>query len=331
MKQIKIYFFALLASLALGACSNNDDDNGASGNSENLNANAVTAGVPQEVTRIEFPKVKGGTSQIIVHKDVQYGVNYCTEYDLDKKSQRWSCYAVYKDNNCKNWDRGYWRNGINGQAFTWDGKAWGNNNEPFQTDPQISTSAQASTREYGSSSMPSQGIRYFQRGHIVASEDRICNMNVNGQTFYMTNMQPQSGDFNGGIWAKMETAIRKFMSYDYSLKHPNDTMYVCKGGTIDRDDYIMGKTTNGFIVPKYFFAAVLYKDAQKGYKAIGFWFEHKSYSSSEKLTDHVVNVAELEKLTGIDFFCNLPDDIERTVENRTKDAILSQWGLTTKN
>lgn len=50
--------------------------------------------------------------------------------------------------------------------------------------------------------MPSEGITYFQRGHIVASEDRICSMDVNGQTFYMTNMQPQRGEFNTGIWEK---------------------------------------------------------------------------------------------------------------------------------
>lgn len=325
MKQIKIYLFALLAALALGACSS-DDDNGGSGNSENLNANAVTAGVPQEVTRMEFPKVKGGTSQIIVHKDAQYGVNYCTEYDLDKKSQRWSCYAVYKSNNCQNWDRNNWKRGINGQTFTWDDKNWGKNVEPFQKDPAIDASLQADIHEYNNNRP------FYTRGHIVASQDRICNMNVNGQTFYMTNMQPQIYEgFNSGIWGTMENTIRKFMPYNYSLKHPNDTMYVCKGGTIDRDSYIMGHTTNDFIVPKYFFAAVLYKDAQKGYKAIGFWFEHKSYPSSEKLTDHVVNIAELERLTGIDFFCNLPDDVEKTVENRTKDAILSQWGLTTKN
>lgn len=97
MKQIKIYLFALMAALTVAACSNSDD-NGGSGtsNSRNDNKNIVTIGVPAEVTRMEFPKIKGGTSQIIVHKTDQYGVNFCTEYDLKLKSQRWSCYAVYK-------------------------------------------------------------------------------------------------------------------------------------------------------------------------------------------------------------------------------------------
>lgn len=41
--------------------------------------------------------------------------------------------------------------------------------------------------------------------------------------------------------------------------HANDTMYVCKGGTIDKSEQILGYTKNRFIVPKYFFAAIMIK------------------------------------------------------------------------
>lgn len=65
--------------------------------------------MPDEITRLEFPKVKGGTSKVIVHETDQYGVNFCTEFDTSKKSQRWSCYAVYKSNNLKGWKRDNWK------------------------------------------------------------------------------------------------------------------------------------------------------------------------------------------------------------------------------
>ena len=324
MKLIKTYLLVLGALLALGSCG--DDDNngsGSHGTSTNANANVITSGVPQEVTRLEFPKIKGGTSTIIVHKTDKYGVNFCTEYDLTKKSQRWSCYAVYKSNNLKGWTRQQWKGAY------WNGKTW--NSDPFQTDPEISSSCQASIHEYSSSSMPSQGITYFQRGHIVASEDRICDKDMNGQTFYMTNMQPQRGEFNTGIWQRMEDKIRGFLTYNMSTQaaHANDTMYVCKGGTIDQTSQILGYTKNHFIVPKYFFAAILIKN-DSGYKAIGFWFEHKTYPSNEKLTDHVVNIDKLEELTGIDFFCNLPDDIENKVEsvNINSNYLQTVWKMT---
>lgn len=332
MKRIKIYLLMLLAALTIGSCGSDNDgpggggDNGETGGgivNTNTNANVVTPGMPDEITRLEFPKVKKGTSEVIVHETDQYGVNFCTEFDTSKKSQRWSCYAVYKSNNLKGWKRKNWENA------SWDGKTW--KGDPFQIDKKIPENLQPSIKEFGSSSLPSEGITYFQRGHIVASEDRICSKDVNGQTFYMTNMQPQRGEFNTGIWEKMEERIRSFLTYNMSTQatYANDTMYVCKGGTIDKSEQILGYTKNRFIVPKYFFAAVMIKN-KSGHKAIGFWFEHKVYPSTEKLSAHIVNIAKLEELTGIDFFCNLPDDEEKQIENVniTPSYLQTVWKIT---
>lgn len=332
MKRIKIYLLMLLAALTVGSCGSDNDgpggggDNGETGGgivNTNTNANVVTPGMPDEITRLEFPKVKKGTSEVIVHETDQYGVNFCTEFDTSKKSQRWSCYAVYKSNNLKGWNRKNWENAY------WDGKTW--KGDPFQKDPEISANLQPSIKEFGSSSLPSEGITYFQRGHIVASEDRICSKDVNGQTFYMTNIQPQREEFNTGIWEKMEEKIRNILPYNMSTQDTfaNDTMYVCKGGTIDKSEQILGYTKNRFIVPKYFFAAVMIKN-KSGHKAIGFWFEHKVYPSTEKPSAHIVNIAKLEELTGIDFFCNLPDDEERQIENVkiTPSYLQKVWKIT---
>lgn len=316
MKRIKIYLLMLLAALTVGSCGSDNDGPGGGIVNTNTNANVVTPGMPNEITRLEFPKVKGGTSKVIVHETDQYGVNFCTEFDTSKKSQRWSCYAVYKSNNLKGWNRNNWKTGT-----SWDGKTW--NGDPFQIDPEINDNLQPSIKEFRSSG--------FQRGHIVASEDRICSMDVNGQTFYMTNMQPQIGEFNTGIWEKMEEKIRSFLTYNMSTQaaYANDTMYVCKGGTIDKSEQILGYTKNRFIVPKYFFAAIMIKN-KSGHKAIGFWFEHKDYPSTEKLSAHIVNIAKLEELTGIDFFCNLPDDEERLIENVniTPSYLQTVWKIT---
>lgn len=323
MKQIKIYLLMLLAALTVGSCGSDNDGPGGGVDNTNTNANVVTPGMPDEITRLEFPKVKGGTSKVIVHETAQYGVNFCTEFDTSKKSQRWSCYAVYKSNNLKGWNRQNWKSK---EGVSWNGKTW--YNDPFLIDPEISDNLQPSIKEFGSSG--------FQRGHIVASEDRICSKDVNGQTFYMTNMQPQIGEFNRGIWEKMEEKIRSFLTYNMSKQaaHANDTMYVCKGGTIDKSEQILGYTKNSytknsFIVPKYFFAAIMIKN-KSGHKAIGFWFEHKDYPPTEKLSAHIVNIAKLEELTGIDFFCNLPDDEERLIENVniTPSYLQTVWKIT---
>ena len=215
MKRIKIYLLMLLAALTVGSCGSDNDGPGGGIVNTNTNANVVTPGMPDEITRLEFPKVKGGTSKVIVHETDQYGVNFCTEFDTSKKSQRWSCYAVYKSNNLKGWNRNNWKSK---EGVLWNGKTW--YKDPFQIDPEIPANVQPGVSEFSSSSMPSEGITYFQRGHIVASEDRICSKDVNGQTFYMTNMQPQREEFNNGIWKKMEGKIRDLLTYNMSTQSP---------------------------------------------------------------------------------------------------------------
>ena len=45
---------------------------------------------------------------------------------------------------------------------------------------------------------------------------------------------------------------------------------------------------------------------------------------SKNYGDYAISIDELEERTGIDFFCNLPDDIENVVEaNATPKA----WGF----
>ncbi len=44
----------------------------------------------------------------------------------------------------------------------------------------------------------------------------------------------------------------------------------------------------------------------------------------ETLAQHAISIDKLEELTGIDFFCNLPDKIENEVE---KNFYPKYWGL----
>ena len=73
--------------------------------------------------------------------------------------------------------------------------------------------------------------------------------------------------------------------------------------------------------------AVLAKNSL-GYKAMGFWIEHLDVDQRSKgVTSFVVNIDDLEQKTGIDFFCNLPDDVESKVEGLSVDKVKIAWGL----
>lgn len=62
-----------------------------------------------------------------------------------------------------------------------------------------------------------------------------------------------------------------------------------------------------------------------GYKAIAFIAEHLNEDhSKDNLADYVYSIDELEEFTGIDFFCNLPDDIEERVESNVAP---NAWGF----
>lgn len=280
------------------------------------NANANNTAVDRRYGRLEFPHLKGGSNNIVlIHTVASLGtdnVNYSVEWDSDLqptgwtgggtlRSQRWSAYTMHNGNTSSKTDR--WRD------------------YEYPNDPLLSSQYQFSSDPYWGSG--------YDHGHIFPSADRAYSYNneANKQTFYLTNMQPQVNGFNARVWANMEAQVRKWNSRNF-----RDTLYIVKGGTIDNAANIMGTIGSGsnrIPVPKYFFMAVLCKNSNAvngGYKALGFWIEHKA-SDDSSLGNYVVNIDQLELLTGIDFFCNLPDAIENAVEALPADNVRRAFNL----
>ena len=111
------------------------------------------------------------------------------------------------------------------------------------------------------------GKQGYDRGHLCASADRLYSREVNEQTFYYTNMSPQRNKFNTGIWLTLEGQVQ---SWGRSCTS-SDTLYVVKGGTIDKEDQIRGYISNDLSkpIPKYYYMALLFKKGDS-FKAIAF-------------------------------------------------------------
>jgi endonuclease G len=305
MKQLfRLFLPLLLTSCVFVACNNDDDDIDSKEATRNVNRNDIS--VEPALQRLEFPRVKGGNSRVIIHScNDRFGINYSVEWDCDKRSQRWSCYQMYASNRVQNTSRYY-------SDY---------NQYPF--DPELPS-------DYYFNGDPFRGSG-FDHGHICPSADRLYSTDANFQTFFLTNMQPQWHQFNAGVWQKMEEKLRSWIS---TGSKSEDTLYVCKGGTIDNvtstggiPDPILVTLSNGLIVPKYFFMALLRK-SKTGYKALAFWVEHLNEDhSNDALGNYVINVRELERRTGIDFFCNLPDNTEEEVETMSVENIKWVWNL----
>lgn len=329
--------YGSLIALALAACGS--DDNGGEGSgSQQPNVNKNTGYADAAATRIEVPHLRGGNSKFIVYRvnDRNFdkdGVNYCVEWDRDLKANRWTCYILTKQNvkgNGKRWSGDRYATQTSSEA------AYFFDTQHLELADYYNRTDNGNTRDY----LYGSG---FDHGHLCPSNDRTFNSKsttavgeINKQTFYLTNMQPQYSVFNGsdpnhkykGLWLTMENWVHDFVGNTSTRFGANDTLFVCKGGSIDEEGQILKRIDNKVIVPKYFYAAVVWKrTALNVYSGIAFWFEHTNvYHGDDALKGYAISIGELEKKLGgnIDFFCNLPDDIETKVE---KTAATLDFGL----
>ena len=273
----------------------------------------------KEAWRLEYPHLSDNVSktgdatncQVVVKKTDDYGITYSVEWDNAKVANRWTCYQLHEGNSLSTTDR----------------------NDDFKKDPEVAVSP--ILEDYKNSG--------FSRGHLCPSADRQCTVEQNKQTFFLTNMQPQWQEHNGGLWKNLEDLVRNYATNDsYSNAHC-DTLYIVKAATITdkvtindaEEDGIYDERCVGgdgheheLIVPKYFYMALLhYNKATDTYHAIAFWTLHeKAADKNKNFGDYAISIDELEKRTGIDFFCNLPDVIEKEVETEVN---LDFWKLTT--
>lgn len=179
--------------------------------------------------------------------------------------------------------------------------------DDYREDPEIPSEYRTTLADYKGSG--------YSRGHLCPSADRLCSTEQNSQTFFLSNMQPQNADHNSGIWSNLENKVRN------TWAPKCDTLYVVKAATIDKTN---GFTTSGLIIPKYFYMALLaYKKSTNTYQAMGIWTTHTDSQNAQYIT-----IDNLEQLTGIDFFCNLPDSIEDKVE---ATANVNYWNVNFTN
>ncbi len=166
---------------------------------------------------------------------------------------------------------------------------------------------------------------------MIPQADRKSDDTMNSQTYYVTNQTPQrQNNFNGSIWGSLEEATRGLVS------SASDTVYVVTGpayrtvGGNETIEYLTGaegKNANpeNLAIPNYFWKALLKVkwngNMIESASAIGFWFEHRDYSSKETYAQFAVSIDEIERRTGFDLFANLPGSntsgIEKTAEANT--------------
>lgn len=147
----------------------------------------------------------------------------------------------------------------------------------------------------------------YDRGHLCPAADMGFNPIAMEESFLMTNISPQTPDFNRGVWKELETTVREWAKKEHRLIVVTGPVFRDNKGTIGKDKVL---------VPGYFFKIIY--DATDEPKLIAFVLANEK--SDRPLTDFAVTTDEAEKLTGFDLFSQLPDDLETKLESRVELA-----------
>ena len=151
----------------------------------------------------------------------------------------------------------------------------------------------------------------YDRGHMCPAGDNHWSQKAMEQSFLMTNICPQVPALNSGLWNTIEKQCRTWAQVY------GDVYIVCGPIYFNQKHKTIGK--NKIQVPEAFFKVVLrLKDEPK---AIGFICRNAS-AKGRKKTDYVNSVDEVERITGMDFFSQLSDDIEQQIEGQ---ADIKDW------
>ncbi len=157
----------------------------------------------------------------------------------------------------------------------------------------------------------------YTRGHLAPAGDMAFDEIAMKESFFMSNMSPQLREFNNGVWKELEESIRDW-TYKAGL------LYIVTGPILEPNNLEkIGR--NKVSVPKAFYKIILdYSDNSK--KAIGFIIPNSV--SELTLDNYMVTVDDVEKITGIDFFNEMINDVEEEKIESTIDKSL--WKLSDK-
>ncbi|EKC77531.1 DNA/RNA non-specific endonuclease, partial [human gut metagenome] len=147
----------------------------------------------------------------------------------------------------------------------------------------------------------------FDRGHMCPAGDNKWSQQAMDECFLMTNMCPQNHSLNAGVWNTIEQQCRNW------AKQYGKVYIVCGPIFLNKQHRKLGK--NKVVVPDAFFKVVLHTG--KNPQAVGFICRNQSQKGRKK-TEFVNSVDEVERITGYDFFPQLPDDVEKRVEAKAE-------------
>lgn len=150
----------------------------------------------------------------------------------------------------------------------------------------------------------------WSRGHMCPAGDNKWDESAMYDTFSLTNVCPQNANLNSGLWNSIEMDCRKW------ARRFGDVYIICGPVFMNREHEIIGG--NQIYVPEAFFKVVLCLNGKP--KGIGFIIRNTDGNKKHDLYYNTID--QVERITGMDFFPALIDEIEEEVES---EADINDW------
>ena len=185
----------------------------------------------------------------------------------------------------------------------------------FVNDRRLPSAHQIGTESFGNG---------YDRGHLVPNSavNRQYGKLAQMETFLMSNMSPQKGNLNQGVWQRLEQAIAE----DYFRKGDTAHLWVIVGPVIPASPQAI-RRPNGVRVsiPTAFYCILVRpfrypaeRPTNAHYQA--FLFPQETGRSRRLDPSFFVSINEIERLTGLNFF----PEFSRTQEERIEEAIATE-------
>lgn len=164
----------------------------------------------------------------------------------------------------------------------------------FIEDPLVKTGS-AANEDYAGSG--------YDRGHLAPAADMGWSQLTMEESFYFSNMSPQVPNLNRGLWKQLEEQVRFWAK--------EDSIVLVVTGPVLKDS-LPSIGPNKVSVPKAYYKVIL-DVAYPQIKAIAFVMPNEPIQG--KVEDYMTTVDSVERLTGLDFFPLIDNQVESILES----------------
>ena len=323
MKKFFIIFVAgiILLAIIIGQCSNTEDDyiddeedcpSEIEGSEDISTTSSSLLDVQDEqeeasMVNDEFDSLTLAIPRVTsnVPNQILYRIAYTVSYNKNTKCANWVAWHLTKEHAL---NETYPRSGV--PYFDNNGNAYGIGQVTSETQ-RGAYFIDLQSEEPRQQLTDWQNNKYcMEHGHLCPAADNRWSMEAMNQSFLLTNMCPQTHQLNSGVWQSLEESCRNWaINYGDIYIATGPIFYNGISRTIGR-----GKVG----VPDAFFKVILRTNPNP--ESIGFIYPNDGSYGDRR--NYVKTVDEIESITDIDFFYNLPDEIENQVESKSN---LSAW------